>query len=94
MLPSFASSAPTVEDRGGRLRMLKYTPEHMHCIATFYGPITPPGTGILGYQTAGGVGSSKTGAFRIRYAPLWSDGAITAFIIINFPPPQTDKTKA
>lgn len=57
IIPSvcFASCNPiyiSVEDRGGRLRMLKYTPEHMHCIATFYGPITPPGTGILGYQVS------------------------------------------
>jgi hypothetical protein len=51
VLPSSSPQSSTpVEDRGGRLRMLKYTPEHMHCIATFYGPITPPGTGILGYQ--------------------------------------------
>ena len=28
--------------------MVKYTPEHLHCIANFYGPMTPQGTGILG----------------------------------------------
>ncbi len=42
----------SVEDRNSRLRMLKYTPDHMHCIATFYGPVTPPGTGILGFINA------------------------------------------
>jgi len=33
--------------------MIKYTPEHLHCIANFYGPMTPQGTGILGIAPAG-----------------------------------------
>jgi len=37
-------------DHNGRYRSLKYTPEHMHCIATMYGPIIPPSSGILAIQ--------------------------------------------
>ena len=44
-LPIFAMK----ERRDVRCRMIKYTPEHQHCIAHFYGPIAPPGTGLLGY---------------------------------------------
>ena len=33
-------------------RHIKYTPEHMHCLAAFYGPNTPPNTGILCFQVA------------------------------------------
>jgi ribosome biogenesis protein BMS1 len=44
-MPTFST-----EDENGRNRYLKYTPEHMHCFATFYGPQAPPNTGILAIQ--------------------------------------------
>ncbi|KAJ3196166.1 Glycoside hydrolase 2 (Mannanase, beta-galactosidase) [Irineochytrium annulatum] len=45
---------------GTRNRMLKYTPEHMHCLATLYGPTTPPNTGFCAFQT-----SNNSAPFRI-----------------------------
>ncbi|CAG7725438.1 unnamed protein product [Allacma fusca] len=43
----------SVHDHNMRNRMIKYTPEHLHCVANFYGPMTPQGTGILGIAPQG-----------------------------------------
>ena len=48
-------------DDGTRNRMLKYTPEHMHCLASFYGPMTLPNTGFCAFNTL----SSETPSFRV-----------------------------
>ena len=51
----------SISDSRTRNRMLKYTPEHMHCFGTFYGPLIAPNTGFSCYQTF----SSKNPGFRI-----------------------------
>ncbi len=48
-------------DDGTRNRMLKYTPEHMHCLASFYGPISAPNTGFCAFNTL----STSTPTFRV-----------------------------
>jgi ribosome biogenesis protein BMS1 len=50
-----------LDDHSIRMRMLKYTPEHMHCYATFYGPIALPNTGFCAFNTL----SSDVTGFRI-----------------------------
>ncbi|TFY70335.1 hypothetical protein EVG20_g2672 [Dentipellis fragilis] len=51
----------SLDDHSIRMRMLKYTPEHMHCYATFYGPIALPNTGFCAFNSVG----ADTAAFRV-----------------------------
>ncbi|GMM34387.1 GTPase [Saccharomycopsis crataegensis] len=53
----------TTSDSRTRTRMLKYTPEHAYCQATFYGPLVTPNTTFCASQV---VADSDTGTgFRI-----------------------------
>ncbi|KAF8477074.1 hypothetical protein BDZ91DRAFT_778247 [Kalaharituber pfeilii] len=51
----------SISDSRTRNRMLKYTPEHMHCFGTFYGPLIDVNTGFCAVQTLG----SKVPGFRV-----------------------------
>ncbi|EJD50622.1 DUF663-domain-containing protein [Auricularia subglabra TFB-10046 SS5] len=51
----------SLDDHSIRMRMLKYTPEHMHCYATFYGPVALPNTGFCAFKAI----DPETAAFRI-----------------------------
>ncbi|GAA5902213.1 hypothetical protein JCM6882_006730, partial [Rhodosporidiobolus microsporus] len=56
-------------DDGTRNRMLKYTPEHMHCLATFYGPISAPNTGFCAFTRLG----TDMPSFRIAASGVVTD---------------------
>lgn len=51
----------SISDSRIRNRMLKYSPEHMHCFGTFYGPLIAPNTGFCCVQSF----SNKNPGFRI-----------------------------
>ncbi|KIO02758.1 hypothetical protein M404DRAFT_643944 [Pisolithus tinctorius Marx 270] len=51
----------SLDDHSIRMRMLKYTPEHMHCYATFYGPVSLPNTGFCAFNSFDG----ETSMFRV-----------------------------
>jgi ribosome biogenesis protein BMS1 len=50
-----------LDDHSIRNRLLKYTPEHMHCFATFYGPVSAPNTGFCAFNSL----ASDVPGFRV-----------------------------
>lgn len=51
----------SISDSRTRNRMLKYTPEHMHCFGTVYAPLIAPNSGFVCFNKM----SSGTAGFRI-----------------------------
>jgi ribosome biogenesis protein BMS1 len=51
----------SLDDHSIRMRMLKYSPEHTHCYATFYGPLSSPNTGFCAFNSLEG----DTPVFRL-----------------------------
>lgn len=51
----------SISDSRTRNRMLKYTPEHMHCFGTIYGPLVAPNSGFCCVQSF----SNANPGFRI-----------------------------
>lgn len=61
----------TTTDSRTRNRMLKYTPEHAYCFASFYGPLVAPNTTFVGFNIVDQT--STTGSFRIAATGIVED---------------------
>lgn len=61
----------TTTDSRTRNRMLKYTPEHAYCFASFYGPLVAPNTTFVGFNIVSK--SSTTGSFRVAATGIVED---------------------
>ncbi|KAJ3734936.1 GTP binding protein [Lentinula guzmanii] len=68
----------SLDDHSIRMRMLKYTPEHMHCYGTFWGPGVLPNTGFCAFNTVadgaetGGMFSSALEVAKFEGASVWT----------------------
>ena len=60
-----------------RNRMLKYTPEHMHCLATFFGPVVPPNTSFCAFRSV----ADGQASFRIAATGIVLDNDVTINIV-------------
>lgn len=69
----------SISDNRTRNRLLKYTPEHMHCYATFYGPLTAPNTGFCAFRSVSA--KAESGAFRVAATGVVLDVSQTSDIV-------------
>ncbi|SCV01191.1 LAMI_0G09912g1_1 [Lachancea mirantina] len=69
----------TTSDSRTRNRMLKYTPEHAYCTASFYGPLCSPNTTFCGVQIV--ANSDTSGGFRISATGIVSEIDATVEIV-------------
>ncbi|CCE83997.1 Piso0_004595 [Millerozyma farinosa CBS 7064] len=61
----------TTSDSRTRNRMLKYTPEHAYCTASFYGPFVAPNTSFVGFNVV--ANSDTSGSFRVAATGVVED---------------------
>lgn len=61
----------TTSDSRTRNRMLKYTPDHAYCFASFYGPLVAPNTTFVGFNIIDN--KSTTGSFRVAATGIIQD---------------------
>lgn len=78
----------TTTDSRTRTRMLKYTPEHTYCGATFYGPLVAPNTNFCAVQMVDKA--HTTGSFRIAATGRVNDlntevGIVKKLKLVGYP---------
>ena len=71
-LPLFST-----QDQNERHRFLKYTPEHLHCGATWYGPAAPPNSGVMAFKSLTSAGRS----FRVAATGVLTEAAATFAVV-------------
>ncbi|OBA21322.1 DUF663-domain-containing protein [Metschnikowia bicuspidata var. bicuspidata NRRL YB-4993] len=69
----------TTSDSRTRNRMLKYTPEHAYCFASFYGPLVAPNTTFVGFNIIDQA--QTTGSFRVAATGIVEDLNLSVEIV-------------